>query len=131
MASITVCGMDHEYRDLYESQQPAQSADTADGDPLWPVASQQNPSTPSMLHELIQNPQTHTADTQQLLERADHLIQQYPHLLVSQDNQRKTALDLILIQLQRSDLTAQGRDNLEALKTLLDTWYSTIKRAAM
>jgi hypothetical protein len=137
MLPATICGMDDEYRELYKGKQPEQSADTANGDLLWEqqrfsaVAAPQTPSTSSLLHDLIQDPQTHIADTQQLKERVEQLIQQFPHLLTTRDSQRNTALDLIMIQLQRANLTTQGQHNLEALKTVLEAWYSTIKRAAM
>jgi len=110
----------------WQSEQSGALSNSAGADPLFTphkmvaLSPKPSPSKLSALHELIQSPDTHTADTQELVNKVNSLLTQYPSYLNIQNRQSLTAYELLLQQLQRTDLSTQARHNFEQLKILLD-----------
>jgi len=127
-AHATTLSMRPNYDPLDPTQQQSelpssQLANDEHADQLWTphklvaISPQPSPSKYFALHDLIQSPDTHTADTQELLSTVAHHLSFYPkHLPIPE----QSAYDLLLLQLQKPDLSTQARHTFEQLKILLD-----------
>jgi hypothetical protein len=98
-----------------------------DGDQLWDqnkmvaVSPKPSPNKYFALHELIQSPDTHSANTSELLDKVERLLRIYPRYLTITNKQNLTAHDLLIAQLQSAHLTTLARSNFEAIKALLES----------
>src|SRR4051812_26563902 len=91
----------------------SQLRSSTDGDQLWdsgkivPISPKPSPSKFFALHDLIQNPDTHTTNTQELLTTVERLLKSYPKYLTITNRNEQSAYTLLLLQLQKPDLSTQ------------------------
>ena len=127
---ITILTMNNDPYDLIKEREEFSKLihnSDQEGDQLWDagkmvaIASNQSLSKLFALHELIQNPDTHTTDTQELCTKVQSLLKSYPRYLTITNRNEQSAYDLLMLQMQRADLTTRARNNFEQLKIVLDT----------